>query len=50
MLYLFLDGLDDVFDQVCGEIKHKDPPLELHTAYVYVRREADHKEAMKMEG
>ena len=50
MLYLFLGGLDDEFDQVRGEILHKDPPLGLQTAYAYVRREADRKEAMKMEG
>src|SRR5436190_19462582 len=48
-VYLFLGGLDDVFDQVRGEVLRKDPPLGLEASYAYVRREAERKEAMKME-
>ena len=49
-MYFFLGGLDDGYDQVRGEILRKDPPLRLQAAYAYVRHEANHKEAMKMEG
>jgi hypothetical protein len=48
-VYIFLGGLDDRFDQVGGEVLRKDPPLGLQASYAYVRREADRKEAMKME-
>jgi hypothetical protein len=48
-VYIFLGGLDDRFDQVRGEVLRKDPPLGLQASYAYVRREADRKEAMKME-
>ncbi|KAG6750289.1 hypothetical protein POTOM_047393 [Populus tomentosa] len=37
------------FDQVCGEVLQKDPPLGLQASFAYVHREADRKEAMKME-
>jgi len=46
---LFLGGLDDEYDQVRGEILRKDA-LGLQATYAYVCREADRKEAMKMEG
>ncbi|KAM1757599.1 hypothetical protein ACFX11_006837 [Malus domestica] len=48
-VYVFLGGLNDVFDQVRGEVLKKDPPLGLQASYAYVRREADRKEAMKTE-
>jgi hypothetical protein len=48
-VYIFLGGLDDRFDQVRGEVLRKDPPLGLQASYAYVHREADRKEAMKME-
>ncbi|KAG6736821.1 hypothetical protein POTOM_060283 [Populus tomentosa] len=48
-VYIFLGGLDDKFDQIHGEVLRKDPPLGLQTSYAHVRREADKKEAMKME-
>ena len=47
-VYLFLGSLDDVFNKVCGEALQKDTPLELQASYMYVRCEADHKEAMKI--
>ena len=47
---MFFSGLDDGFDQVREEILRKDPPVGLQAAYAYVRREANRKEAMKMEG
>ncbi|KAG6755702.1 hypothetical protein POTOM_039102 [Populus tomentosa] len=37
------------FDQVHGEVLQKDPPLGLQASFAYVHREADRKEAMKME-
>jgi hypothetical protein len=48
-VYIFLGGLDDRFDQVRGEVLRNDPALGLQASYAYVRREADRKEAMKME-
>ena len=48
-VYIFLGGLDDRFDQVRREVLRKDPPLGLQASFAYVRREADRKEAMKME-
>lgn len=47
--YLFLGGLDDVFDQVHEEVLRKDPPLGLQASYAYVHCEPNTKEAMKIE-
>lgn len=38
-VYIFLTGLDPVFEQIRGEILHEDPKLDLEGAYAVVRRE-----------
>ncbi|KAH0765487.1 hypothetical protein KY285_001358 [Solanum tuberosum] len=45
-VHIFLNGLDAKFDQVCGEILRKDPKLDLESAYVSVRREAQQRQTM----
>ncbi|GJX61869.1 retrovirus-related pol polyprotein from transposon TNT 1-94 [Tanacetum coccineum] len=37
-VHMFLSGLDNVYDQVRGEILRKDPPLTLEQSYQMVRR------------
>ncbi|KAK2978046.1 hypothetical protein RJ640_000707 [Escallonia rubra] len=39
-VYIFLAGLDNEFEQVCGEISRKEPVPELEECYSLVRRES----------
>ncbi|GKD19153.1 retrovirus-related pol polyprotein from transposon TNT 1-94, partial [Tanacetum coccineum] len=45
-VHMFLSGLDNVYDQVRGEILRKDPPLTLEQSYQMVRRCSVHKQVM----
>ena len=40
---IFLSGLDNGVEHVCGEILRKDPKLDLESVYAYVRRENQQK-------
>ena len=45
-VHIFPSGLDNGFEQVCGEILRKDPKLNLESAYAYVRTEHQQKQTM----
>ncbi|GJU37419.1 putative RNA-directed DNA polymerase [Tanacetum coccineum] len=48
-VHMFLSGLDNVYDQVRGEILRKDPPLTLEQSYQMVRRCSVHKQGKRLE-
>ena len=45
--YIFLAGLDLEYNNARSEILRKDPPLDLESSYVYIRR--DHNQRQMME-
>ncbi|KAI5316949.1 hypothetical protein L3X38_036656 [Prunus dulcis] len=45
-VHLFLAVLDPEFDQVRGEILCKDPKLDLHQTFSYVRRDSQQRMSM----
>ena len=46
-VHIFLAGLDGDFEQVWGEILHKDPLHDLEECYALIRREAVRHASMK---
>ena len=48
-MHIFLAGLDGDFEQVQGEILHKDPFPDLKECYALIRREAVCHASMKAE-
>ncbi|KAM1971908.1 hypothetical protein ACFX16_018781 [Malus domestica] len=45
-VYIFLAGLDNKFDQICGEILKMEPKLGLERAYSHVKRESNQQGTM----